>query len=164
MRRATVLALALAAQACAQGPGASAAVSAAPALFAKAQWTVARGWCPVGCSPATLAFVQGQAGQAVKLAATRMEAPFLDPCEGTVRFDDKPQTGAQVVAVVNQGLAPGHRRLAPADIGLSEQGTTRTAVALCRGPAGEMSMARLLSVEPDRVLVLFEEQSVLELR
>jgi hypothetical protein len=36
--------------------------------------------------------------------------------------------------------------------------------ALCRGAAGDMNLQRLLVVAPDRVLMLSEEQSLIELR
>ena len=54
--------------------------------------------------------------------------------------------------------------MVPADLKLEAAGSTTTAVALCHGGAGEATQARLLAIEPDRVLVLFEEQSVIELR
>ncbi len=69
---------------------------------------------------------------------------------------------AEIVADVDKGVAPGHRRLAASDLGL--QGNALSGWALCKGAAGDINLQWLLVVAPDRVLLLSEEQSLIELR
>lgn len=161
MKARAILALlaAATAQACAQqdsGPAAS--------PFSKPHWTVAAVSCPIGCSEGTRDFLQTQLGHEVDLTSTRLAAPWDDPCEGTLRWDVHAAPTADIVADVNRGVAPTHRQLTAADLKLDPAGRTTTAVALCHGAGGDMTQQRLLSVEPARILVLFEEQSVIELR
>jgi len=149
------LLVALACPACAQPV-------AADALFAKSAWQVAKAGCPVGCSAATAAVLKGQVGQPVQLSATQLVAPFVDPCEGQVHVSLKSTPVADIVAEVNKGIAPGRKRLAAADLGVS--GSVSSGWALCRGPAGDTNLQRLLVVAPDRVVLFSEEQSLIELR
>lgn len=162
VRWALALCVVVTMQACAQ-QGASAPTSA-PALFSKQHWTIASATCPIGCSEQTRAFLKGQVGGSVELGTTLLAVPFDDRCEGSLRYVTRTMPTAALVAEVNQGVPPSHRQMTPADLKLDPQGTATTAVALCRRGSGETTQQRLLSVEPDRVLVLFEEQSVIELR
>jgi hypothetical protein len=143
----------------AQGP-----IAAVAEPFAKPDWTVARAWCPIGCSEATTTLLKDQVGRAVHLGAARLEAPFLDACEGSVRFGVRLQSPADLVAEVDAALAPRARRLAVADLGVAAAEIVHSAWALCHGATGETTFARLLVIAPDRVLLLFEEQSLVELR
>ncbi len=156
VRLVATLMVAVGAQACAQqGSGV-----AAP--LAKTTWTVAKAWCPAGCSAATAGVLKTQVGQTVQLSQTQLVAPFVDACEGQVHLSVKSVPVKEIVADVNKGLAPGHRQLAVADLGAS--GSALSGWALCRGAAGDMNLQRLLVVAPDRVLMLSEEQSLIELR
>ncbi len=160
VRLVAALLVAMGAQACAQQAATPPADAAAP--LARTSWTVSRAWCPVGCSAATAGILQAQVGQPVQLSPTQLVASFVDACEGQVHLSVKPVPVAEIVADVNKGMAPGHRRLAVADIGAS--GSALSGWALCRGAAGDTNLQRLLVVAPDRVLLLSEEQSLIELR
>lgn len=166
MRLAVALLVAAATQACAQPAAGDVPPSAVPAraLFSKAHWQVATAGCPIGCSDATRAFLQSQVGRDVQLSTTQFAAAFDDPCEGTLHYDVRSVPATAVVAEVNKGVAPAHRKMVPADLKLDPNRSTTMAIALCHGAAGDMTQARLLSVEADRILVLFEEQSIIELR
>ncbi len=155
LRLAAALLAALAAHACAQQVDA-----AAP--FAKAAWTVSKAWCPAGCSAATAGVLKAQVGQAVRLSTTQLVAPFVDACEGQVRVSLRTVPVDEIVADVNKGVAPGRKRLAAADLGVD--GAALSGWALCHGAAGDMNLQRLLVVAPDRVVLLSEEQSLIELR
>jgi hypothetical protein len=149
----------------AAGPAfAQAAPVVVPEPFAKPDWTVARAWCPIGCSEATTRLLKEQVGRQVHLGPARLEAPFLDACEGGVRFGMRTQSPAELVEEIDAALAPRSRRVAVADLGVPEAEPVHSAWALCHGAAGETTFARLLVVAPDRVLLLFEEQSLVELR
>ena len=161
MRKAVALLVSVSLQACAQQ---APAVAAAVPLFSKQHWKVTAGTCPIGCSDATRKFLSSQIGREVQLSSTQFAAPFDDPCEGALRYETRVVPASAVVADVNKGVAPAHRQMVPADLKLDAAGSITTAVALCHGGAGESTQARLLAIEPDRVLVLFEEQSVIELR
>ena len=132
--------------------------------FSKVDWAVARAWCPIGCSEATATFLKEQVGRAVHLGAARLEAPFLDACEGSVRFGLRSQSPEALVEEVDAALAPRARRMAVSDLGVPASESVHSAWALCHGAAGETTFARLLVIAPDRVLLLFEEQSLVELR
>ncbi|MGN6526463.1 MAG: hypothetical protein ACTHL8_08750 [Burkholderiaceae bacterium] len=132
--------------------------------FSKRRWTVAAGWCPVGCSDATRQFLQAQVGRAVVLSPTRLDAPFVATCPGPVRFDVHSAPASAVVAAVNQGLAPWQLHAVPADLRLALRGRATTAVAHCRGPRGDVALLRLLAIEPGRILALHGDHSLIELR
>jgi hypothetical protein len=155
VRRVGALLFALCAQACAQQDGPTPSV-------VKPSWVVARAWCPAGCSAATEGVLKAQVGQPVQLSATTLVAPFVDPCEGQVHLALKSVAPAAIVADVNKGVAPGHRRLAASDLGVA--GDAVSGWALCKGAAVDVNLQRLLVVAPDRVLLLSEEQSLIELR
>jgi len=143
-------------QACAQPP--------AQPLFAKSDWTVSAVSCPAGCSTLTRDFLQRQVGQHVTLDNGRFDAPFVDRCAGALRYVPRQQPVGQVLAELRRAAPPNAKPLTPASLGVAGDARLTTATALCSEAAGEMSYQRLLAIEPDRVLVLFEEQSVIELR
>ncbi len=153
----TVVALALlgAVQACAQAPG---------DLFAKSNWQVAAVSCPLGCSDFTRAFLQKLKGQTLTLSATTFEAPFVERCEGTLRYDVRQRPVAEVLAEVVRAAPPGTKKPVPADLGISPGATVTSAWVFCRQAGREGAYQRVLSIEPGRVQLLFEEQSVIELR
>ena len=146
-------------QACAQTPP-----PATKPLFAKAEWTVGAVSCPVGCSKLTQDFLQAQLGKRVVLDDHRFEAPFVDPCVGSVRYLPRQQPVRDVLAELRRTAAPDTRSMTPAHLGVASDAVLTTASALCRDASGEMSYQRMLSIEPARVRLLFEEQSVIELR
>jgi hypothetical protein len=150
-----------------QAPPAAAATVLAPRAagpFSKRRWTVAAGWCPVGCNDATRQFLQAQVGRAVVLSPSRVEAPFVAGCAGPVRFDVRSLPASAVVAAVNHGLAPWQLHAVPADLRLALRARATTAVAHCRGPHGDVALLRLLAIEPGRILALHGDHSVIELR
>ncbi|PTT79926.1 hypothetical protein DBR42_20430 [Pelomonas sp. HMWF004] len=150
----------IALQACAQPP-----LPSAPPLFAKTDWTVSAVSCPAGCSALTRDFLQKQLGQGVTLGGGRFAAPFVDRCAGSpVRFLPRQQPVSEVLAELRRAAPPSAQPLTPASLGVAGNAVLKTAIALCHAPGGDMSYLRLLAIEPERVLVLFEEQSVIELR
>lgn len=152
-----IVAAALASSSCAQVP------AAAP--FSKSDWKVTRVTCPAGCAEQTLRFLQSQMGRKVQLSATMLEAPFLDKCDGKVRWQLHDGSAATVVGEVNRGAAPEGRRVRSADLGdIAPEAIVTSGVALCDGRYGELPMARVLLLEPDRLVILFEQQSFIELR
>lgn len=149
------LALLAAVQACAQVPS---------ALFAKSTWQVAAVSCPLGCSDFTRDFLQKLKGQTLTLSTTTFEAPFVERCEGVLRYDVRQRPVEAVLAEMVRAAPPGAKKPGPADLAFSAGATLTTAVALCKQAGREGSYQRLLSIEPGRVQLLFEEQSVIELR
>jgi hypothetical protein len=137
--------------------------SAAP-LFAKSQWTVVSTSCPVGCAEAMRQFLQAQTGHTVQLGANRFEAPFLDPCDGNLRWVPSTVTFPQLVDELARTNPLDGGTLKPADVGLPEGAPLHRAVAYCASGGFDLPFARLLSIEPDRIVVLFEQQSLIVLR
>jgi hypothetical protein len=163
-RLSAALLAAVAVQACAN-PGAGEA-GQAPAIeaFAKSDWIVAKAWCPIGCSESTRNLLMAQVGGVVHLSASRLDASFIDACEGSVHYSGRTVAPSAIVAEFNKGLAPAQRRLATSDLGLADATSVSSAWALCHRAAGDMNFAHLLVIAPDRVVVQFEEQSLIELR
>ena len=160
VRLAWALTAAVAVQACAQQ--ASAPLAGAGAPLSKTTWTVARAGCPAGCSTPLQVVLTSLVGGPVQLSPTQLTASFIDPCEGQVHLELKPTPVADIVADVNKGRAPGRKQLAVADLGAS--GTPLSGWALCRGAKGDLNLQRLLVVAPDRIVLLSQEQSLIELR
>ena len=136
---------------------------AAP-LFAKPTWTVASTSCPVGCADAMRDFLKAQTGRSVRLAPDRVEAPFLDACDGTLRWVASTSTLAELAGELARTLPQAAPTLKAADLGVPEGATLRRAVAWCASGGFDLPVARLLSIEPDRIVMLFEQQSLIELR
>lgn len=133
-------------------------------LFAKPDWTVSAVSCPEGCSAPTRDFLQQQLGRHVTLDDSHFDAPFVDRCAGSLRYLPRQQSVADVLAELHRAAPPNAQPPTPASLGVAGGARLTTAAALCREAAGEMSYQHLLAIEPGRVLVLFAEQSVIELR
>jgi len=146
----------LASASCAQAPVAS--------PFSKPDWTVAKVSCPAGCADQTLHFLQAQIGHKVQLSGSALEAPFLDQCDGKVRWQLHDGSPELVLAAVNKGAASARRPVRPADLALTPGAMVTGGAALCAGRYGELVMARVLVVTSQRVIILFEQQSLIELR
>ncbi|WLI90504.1 hypothetical protein Q4S45_05110 [Massilia sp. R2A-15] len=100
----------------------------------------------------------------MNLSATSLDAPFLDKCEGTVRWELRDHAVATVIGELNRGTAPGAKRISAADLGTAQPGEIGSGVAMCSGRYGELAMARAPLVATNRILLLFEESSLIELR
>ena len=136
----------------------------APPLFAKSQWTVASTSCPVGCADAMRDFLKAQTGRSVRLAPDHVDAPFLDNCDGTLRWVPSTTTFAELASELAKAHPLDEGVLKAADLGLPEGATLHRAVAYCVAGGYDLPVARLLSIENDRILILFEQQSLIELR
>ncbi len=165
-RRARLLAAPLAllaVGAAARDKAAPEAGGAAP-LFAKPAWTVASTSCPVGCADAMRDFLKAQTGRSVRLDAEHIDAPFLDTCNGTLRWVASTSTFRELASELAKTNPLDNGVLKAADLGLPEGATLHRAVAYCAAGGFDIPVARLLSIEPDRIVVLFEQQSLIELR
>jgi len=158
-----ILALLVAGAAPARDKAAAEAPMAAP-LFAKPGWTVASTSCPVGCADAMRDFLKAQTGRSVRLASDRIDAPFLDSCDGTLRWVASTSTFPELASELSKTNPLDNGVLKAADLGLPEGATLHRAVAYCAAGGFDVPVARLLSIEPDRIVVLFEQQSLIELR
>ena len=138
--------------------------AAAAPLFAKSAWTVASTTCPVGCADAMRDFLKAQTGRSVRLAPDRIDAPFLDSCEGTLRWVASTSTVPELAAELARTHPLDTGTLKAADLGVREGATLHRAVAWCAAGGSDLPVARLLSIEPDRIVMLFEQQSLIELR
>lgn len=135
-----------------------------PHPFSKPVWKVARVSCPAGCAQTTLRFLRNQIGRSVQLSTTSLEAPFLDKCEGAVRWEVRDSALATVIDELNRGIAPDARRISPADLETSPKPQIGNGVAMCSGRFGDLTMARAPVIARDRIVLLFEEHSLIELR
>lgn len=135
------------------------ASSASP--FSKTQWVVSGGYCPVGCSSAVAAFIKSQVGTKVVLSSSQLSASFLDKCDGSVHYKYEVMDADRLASDLSQGQVE-TKRFTRANMQIDSPRVT-TAMAFCHSDGSDSTMARILSIEPDRVRILFEEQSIIEL-
>lgn|GEM_PF-3815272 len=130
--------------------------------LSKAHWKIAKTYCPVGCSPEVKAFLKGYAGEVVDISPAQFTAPFIDRCEGEVQVIFKIAPAQAIVDEVNQGIGQG-RKMTIKDLAIRKNANT-SAIAYCKSGDTNLPIARILSIQPNRILVLFEQQSIVELR
>ena len=149
--------LALGVAACAAGPGQPVAAS-----LAKSEWVVARGFCPAGCPGEILSFLDGFRGAPVEIGPDRFTAPFVDRCEGQVSLELGPRPTADLIQSLAEAWGPGPPVTAQS-LGLARD-TVTGGVVNCTHEGLTWPIVRILTAEPDRMLLLFEERSIVELR
>jgi hypothetical protein len=142
----------------------SCALARDPQPFSKTEWKVGRVSCPAGCGEPTLRFLRAQVGRSVHLSAAYLDAPFLEKCEGAIRWELRNNPVATVMGELNGGITRGAKQISPADLEISQRSEITNGVAMCSGRYGELAMARALLVTSDRIILLFEEHSLIELR
>ena len=148
--------LVLAIVACTAGPG-----QPVTASLSKSNWVVARGFCPVGCPDEVLSFLDGYRGAPVEIGPDRFTAPFVDACEGRVSLELGPRPTADVIQSLAAGWPPG-QPVTPQSLGLSSE-TVTGGVVNCTHEGLTWPIVRILAAEPGRMLLLFEERSIVEL-
>ena len=136
--------------------------AAEPRSLSKEDWVVHQISCPFGCSAYTRNFLAKQVGRAVHLSAQRVEVPFDDSCNGTPIYSWYEQSTPDLLQELKLGHGPG-RRVSAKSLKLGDKPVTGARV-FCEEASGKNLIARLLTVEPTRILILFEEQSLIELR
>jgi hypothetical protein len=138
------------------------AQNASPAVgFAKAKWVVSGGYCPVGCAAPITDFIKSQVGSEVTLSNDQLSAPFLDKCEGTVHYEYQAMAADQLASELSQGLSA-NKRFTPENMRIASPKVV-TALAFCHSEGSDSTMARIISIEPHRVRILLEGQSIIEL-
>lgn len=131
--------------------------------LSKLEWVVTKTSCPIGCSQFTQKFLNSLTGSKVNIGAIKLSSSFIDDCDGKLISMISPKSVNQIVDSVNLGVAPNHRKLSVSDMGI-KQDTTESGFVFCRTANGDNPLIQFLSVEHDRLLILFEEQSIIELR
>lgn len=143
-------------------PFCAATQGAPPAVhFSKTKWVVSGGYCPVGCPEAVSSFIKSQVGSEVTLSDGQLAAPFLDACEGSVHYRYQTMSADRLASELSQGQRK-DKQFSRKNLQL-ENPKVLTAVAFCNSGGSDSTMARFLSIEPGRIRILFEEQSVIEL-
>lgn len=142
---------------CAFSQGASSA-----SAFSKTKWMVSGGYCPVGCPVPVADFIKSQVGFEVTLSNSEFSAPFLDKCAGRVHYKYEVMDADRLASALSRGQSKA-TRFTRKNMKIQEK-KVLTAVALCNGNGSDSTMARILSIEPGGIRILFEEQSIIELR
>jgi hypothetical protein len=131
--------------------------------FSKSDWTVADLHCPRACAPDAESFIRSYLGKPARISASEFALPFLDRCDGTISYRPQRSTPAGVRAELD--------RIAGAPTGPDgfdslrlPAGTVTGSTVYCTGKSATSPLARLLSVEEKRILLLFEGLVVVELR
>lgn len=130
--------------------------------FSKHDWKIANAYCPVGCSKKIRSFLKGYIGEMVEVSASKLNAPFLDECDGEVHIALKTTSAQTVIDEINKGMEP-TRKITLKNLKI-RSGPVVSGIAYCNSDDLNLPFARLLSIETDRILVLFEEHSIIELR
>lgn len=91
-----------------------------------------------------------------------VSASFLDKCDGNVHYTYEVMDADRLASQLSQGQSEA-KRFTKKNMRIESPKVT-TAVAFCNSGGSDSTMARILSIEPDRIRILFEEQSVIELR
>lgn len=136
--------------------------SDASSSLTKEHWNVARTYCPVGCSKQLQKFLNNQVGKPVDISDTQFSAPFLDTCDGRVGMVFNTSNADSVLLDINKGMSP-KNVISANDLNL-DRGPINTAIVYCDTGDLNLPIATLISVESNRILVLFEQQSIIELR
>lgn len=134
-----------------------------PGGFHNQEWKLSKILCPATCTGETKAFFQPYLGSTVSLGPNQFSGKLFDDCTGSVTVELAQQSRQQQIAELRQTLPP-KRKFFPTILRLPER--PMGAWVYCRDEAkkGRNTLARILSIEQDRVLVLFENHTVLELR
>lgn len=131
--------------------------------FSKQEWRVTKVYCPVGCSNDLMAFLKSYQGKTVQLSPVIYEAPYADPCDGEVHMKFEKKGAKSVIEDLNRGVEPRRRKMSVTNLKLPT-GVVTGATIFCKTADYDLPVGRLLSIEPEKVLVLFEGPSIIELR
>jgi hypothetical protein len=131
--------------------------------FSKNDWTITALHCPRACAPEAEAFIRSYLGKPARISASEFALPFLDGCDGKISYRPERSTPARVRAELDRiaGAPAGPDRF---DSLRLPAGTVTESTVYCTGNSGASPLARLLSVEDKRILLLFEGLVVVELR
>ncbi len=131
--------------------------------FPRENWTVSAWYCPLHCPEGIKAYLQARVGSKATLSNTKIDIPFLDHCDGETRVEFSWTSAGELARELERGRPPG-QGLTARDIRLPDDQALLRADAYCLSGGTKLPFARFLSVEADRLQLLFEEQSILELR
>jgi hypothetical protein len=145
--------------------------SANPVVFSLQELTFTHILCPTKCSNGIKTFLQPHIGEKVQIGPNRFSGALVDklfdPCDGTIEIKLKQQSRQQQIAELKKMTAP-KRKFDSSSLRLPTQPVS--ALAVCNSKLTDKpgsaanNMARIISIENGRVLVLFEELTVLEFR
>lgn len=121
------------------------------------------GYCAGNCPDGVMAYLKTLVGSKVSLSSIHLHAPFLDHCDGETHVEFSWTAASKLAEELEQG-APPRRHLTARSLRLPNDRAILRADAYCRSGATDLPFARFLSVETGRLQLLFEEQSILELR
>lgn len=131
-------------------------------VLSTADWQVAGSYCVIACAEATKAFGDQNAKAPVTIAPKAFSAPMIDPCDGAVSLALESSTAEAIFAELKAVYGP--EVPLTADAARLPSGEFTSGTVTCRDKAGgSATMARLLSIEPDIIRLLFEDGLVFEL-
>lgn len=131
--------------------------------FAKSDWTITGLHCPRACAPDAEAFIRSYLGKPARISASAFALPFLDSCDGKISYRPERSSPARVRAELDRiaGAPAGPDRF---DSLRLPAATLTESTVYCTADSATSPLARLLSVEDKRILLLFEGGVVVELR
>jgi hypothetical protein len=132
------------------------------ANFSLQEWKISKIHCP-GCDKQVTAALQSQIGKLVKLGPSEFSGQFIDTCDGPTEVVLKNQARQEKLDEIKEAMGP-EVKFNPSSLQLPAE--VVSASVFCQGTNGVIggAGARILSIEDKRLLILFGEQAILELR
>lgn len=133
-----------------------------PDDFVLQEWKIIKIHCP-DCDKQVKSALQAQTGNKVKLGPTEFSGKLFDTCDGPTEVVLKKQARQEKLDEIKEVLGA-EVKFNPATLQLPNE--VVSASVFCQGTNGVIggSGARILSIEDKRVLILYGEQAILELR
>ncbi len=132
--------------------------------FSKENWEVKSYKCLIGCSNRLGDFLKEQIGGNVSLSESHLVASFTDRCMGRVVFRKKSIPVTLLVKQLKEGVHPRSRRKITRNaLGLFDN-SVDGGLFFCEFNGVESVFLQVLSIENGRILLLFEQLSLIELR
>ena len=131
--------------------------------FALQEWQIGKISCPVGCDHDLKLALQSFVGSKVQIGPNQFSGAMFEACDGPTEVTLKQQSKQEMLNELKQVLL-GETKFNANNLQLPPQ--VVSAMVYCQGTNGVVggSGARIVSIEEKRVLILFAEQALLELR
>lgn len=133
-----------------------------PDKFVLQQWQIGKIHCP-GCDKQVKSALLTTIGAKVKLGPTEFSGKLFDTCDGPTEVVLKKHSRQEKIDEIKDVLGA-EVKFNPSTLQLPQE--VVSAAVFCQGTNGVIggSGARILSIEDNRVLILYGEQAILELR
>lgn len=129
--------------------------------FVLQEWKIKKIYCPADCEPALKSALQAYLGAKISLGPNQFSGAMLENCDGPTELELKQQSRQEKIDELKQLIG---EKFQAASLSLPKE--VSSAIVYCQGTNGLAGAegARILSIEKQRVLILYAEQVILELQ